>query len=422
MTFRVQLPGAIPRNILAQGLVIDRVVLTISQGEEIVRQASANLSVGQTVVDLQVPSLPPGDYDIQVEGYQGDELIATDGTSVTLSADAPTTVQLVLTFLQPLNVTPQTFNLTVGTTQTLAATRGGVPVTATFTSLAPGTATVNNAGVVTGVAAGTVQIQVTEGGDTVVVTVNVTNAVVLNSITVTPAANNLQVGNTLQFTATGNFSNGTTQNLTNTVTWTSSLPGIASINGTGLATGVAAGGTTITATQGGISGNTTLTVFVAVTLNSITVTPAGPSIGVGATQQFTATGNFSNGTTQNLTATVTWTSSLPGIATINGTGLATGVAAGGTTITATQGAINGTTNLTVTGAVTLVRVDVTPANRVIGPGQNLSYTATAVFSDTTTLDVTNMSAWSSSSRPTSWGPPEAQPWKCSPGLFCPRHR
>ena len=76
----------------------------------------------------------------------------------------------------------------------------------------------------------------------------------------------------------------------------------------GLATSVSAGSTTITAASGSISGSTTLTVTPA-TLVSIEVTPANPSIAKGTSKQFTATGTYSDNTTQNLTTAVTWSSS-----------------------------------------------------------------------------------------------------------------
>ena len=61
--------------------------------------------------------------------------------------------------------------------------------------------------------------------------------------------------------------------------------------------------------------STVLTVTAA-TLQSIAVTPANPSIAKGATQQFTATGTFSDNSTQNLTAQVTWASATTTVATI----------------------------------------------------------------------------------------------------------
>ena len=76
----------------------------------------------------------------------------------------------------------------------------------------------------------------------------------------TPANPTNLVGTTRQFTATGTYSDGTTQNLTSQATWASSSTAVATINSSGLATGVTAGITTISATLGGVSGNTTLTI------------------------------------------------------------------------------------------------------------------------------------------------------------------
>src|SRR5438477_12725760 len=66
----------------------------------------------------------------------------------------------------------------------------------------------------------------------------------------------------------------------------------------------------------------------AATVQSIAVTPANPSVAVGGTQQFTATATLSDGTTKDLSASATWTSSDMATATISTSGLATGVAAG----------------------------------------------------------------------------------------------
>src|SRR5207245_1396212 len=66
-------------------------------------------------------------------------------------------------------------------------------------------------------------------------------------------------------------------------------------------------------------------------LSSITVTPANPSIQAGSTKQFTATGTYTDSTTQDLTSIATWSSSATSVATINSAGLASGIAAGSTT-------------------------------------------------------------------------------------------
>jgi len=100
-------------------------------------------------------------------------------------------------------------------------------------------------------------------------------------------------------------------------------------------------------------GTTQLTVTAA-TLVSIDVTPATATIRIGAThaQQYTATGHYSDLTTQDITTSVTWNSATTATATISnaaGTnGLATGLAQGTTLITAALGAINSNANPPVT--------------------------------------------------------------------------
>jgi hypothetical protein len=86
-------------------------------------------------------------------------------------------------------------------------------------------------------------------------------------------------------------------------------------------------------------------------LVSLAVTPVNSSIAKGTTQQFTATGTFSDGSTQNLTNTVTWTSTNAAVATITSSGLATGVAPGSTMMQAAWGSVSSSTSLTVTAPV-----------------------------------------------------------------------
>ena len=112
------------------------------------------------------------------------------------------------------------------------------------------------------------------------------------------------------------------------------------------------------------------------TLNSIAVTPGNPSINTGVTQQFTATGNYSDGSTQNLTSQTTWTSSNTSVATINSTGLASGIAAGSTTITAALSGKTGITTLTVQSAPLTIATSSPLPNGVI----NASYSATLTAS------------------------------------------
>jgi hypothetical protein len=89
-----------------------------------------------------------------------------------------------------------------------------------------------------------------------------TSGPTLVSIDVTPASPDpsIAVGVTQQFTAMGTYSDSSAKDLTALVSWSSSSTSVATIATGGLATAVAAGLTTITATTGSIADFTTLTV------------------------------------------------------------------------------------------------------------------------------------------------------------------
>ncbi len=255
--------------------------------------------------------------------------------------------------LESITVAPSNPTIAAGLTQQFTATghySDGTTKTLTNAYWSSGTtavATINSSsGLAAGVSAGTSTITASAGSASGNTTLAVT-AATLQSITVTPTSPSVHAGFGLQFTATGTFSDGTVRDVTTMVAWTSGTPTVAIVNGGGLATGVAAGTSTITAATGGISASTMLTVTNA-TLQSITVTPASPSIAPGWTVQFTAVGNFSDSTSQVLPTGVAWASGTPSVATITANGLAAGIAPGTSAITATYGSVSGSTVLTVT--------------------------------------------------------------------------
>ena len=168
------------------------------------------------------------------------------------------------------------------------------------------------------------------------------------SVAVTPATASVLIGATQQYTATASYSDGSSQVVTTSSAWTSGSPLVASVGaGTGLATGLTVGSSAISASFGGKSGTANLSVTAPITLASIRVTPATPSILVGATQQFVATGTYSDGSSAVIAAP-TWSSGSVTVATINSSGLATGILPGTSIITATSGLQSGNAVLTVT--------------------------------------------------------------------------
>jgi outer membrane protein assembly factor BamB len=243
------------------------------------------------------------------------------------------------------------------TTQDLTAT-------VTWTSSDTTKATITSTGLATGAGVGSVTITAASGSIIGTTTLTITNATLV-SIAVTPINPSIALGTTQQFTATGIYSDYTTQNLTTTVTWSSSGTAIATISNAagfnGLAASVGAGSTTVTATSGSISGSTTLKVTSA-TLISLALTPVNPTIVVGSKKQFTATGTFSDNTTQDLTALASWSSSSLFIATISNAagsnGLVTSLATGTTTIAATWVGASNSTLLTVNVTLTVNPTDV----------------------------------------------------------------
>jgi uncharacterized protein YjdB len=318
-------------------------------------------------------------------------------TSGKISGSASLTVTAAV--LTSIAVTPATASVAAGKTEQFTATgtynngtTQNLTSSVTWSSSASSVATVSSGGLATSVVQGTATITATSGTVSGSATLTVT-AAVLTSISVTPTSASVATGATQQFTATGTYSNGTTQNLTTTASWTSSNTSVATIKvHTGLATGVTAGTATITATSGAIHGTATLTVTAVLT--SISVTPATASLAAGYTQQFTATGTYSNGTTQNLTSTAIWTSSATSIATVGSGGLATSVAPGTAAITATSGTISGSATLTVTAAV-LTSISVTPNTASVAAGYTQQFTATGTYSNGTTQNLTSTAAWTS---------------------------
>src|SRR5437773_748391 len=165
------------------------------------------------------------------------------------------------------------------------------------------------------------------------------------SVSVTPGTATIGVGQTAQYAAItrdafGNPLGG------RTVTWSSSNPAVATVNGAGQATGVAVGAAPLTAPSEGKSGTAALTVT-NVPVASVTVSPASASVPAGQTVQLTVTPRDANGNPLS-GRTVTWASSNPGVATVSGSGLVSGVAGGAATITATSEGQSGSSAITVT--------------------------------------------------------------------------
>ena len=227
----------------------------------------------------------------------------------------------------------------------------------------------------------------------------------LESIAVTPPNGDVSKGLTQQFKATGTYSNGSTQDLSQTASWTSSDTTIVTIAAGGLATTVATGTATNQASQGTVTGSTKFTIASAAVV-SIAVAPANPgslstssssgiTIPQGVPVQLAATATLTDQSTQDVTGGVTWNSTATNVASITPAGVVTGLMTGQAAIQATLGTVQGSSNLTVDSAA-LVEVVVTPQNPSISDsGATQPFAAAGYFSDGSNVDVTAQVVWSS---------------------------
>jgi uncharacterized protein YjdB len=148
---------------------------------------------------------------------------------------------------------------------------------------------------------------------------------------------------------------------------------------------------------GGDQGRDPILGVPAADLISVAVTPATPSVAIGATQQFTATAVYSDGSARDVTRIAAWNSATLAVATVNATsGIAVGVNPGSSVITAAFEGKNGATTLTVLQAK-LVSIAVAPATQVLNVGNSQQYLAIGTFDNNTTRDITAVSTFASAS-------------------------
>jgi uncharacterized protein YjdB len=316
------------------------------------------------------------------------------------SISGSTTLNVTNATIVSITVMPPSQTIAVATTLDYSAagrfsdnTVQNITDDVTFTSDNIAVATIdNNTDIATAVSPGTANISAAFNGVTGSTPLNVTTATI-SSISVTPATAELAPNSFVDCTATATLSDGTTQVITDNVTWSSSAPSVAAVDNTGSVGAVAAGNAVISAKFGAITG--TSTIVVNPQLTSIKISPSSASIAAQTGFAFTALGTFADGKTQDLTDFVRWTSSAPSVATVSA-GNANGLAPGTSTIVALLDGLVGTAQLTVTGAKTNSIV-VSPAAVALELGGSTNFKAIASFSDGTTRDVTPWVTWTLSS-------------------------
>jgi len=277
----------------------------------------------------------------------GVKVTATSGSvtaSVTLAVGAATLVSI--------DVTPNSLSIPKGETQQLSAvgtfsdgSQKTITDSAVWSVFPIEIANISATGLIKGQTVGSARViaelDSIRGTDLLTV-----SSVALVSISVSPNSPSVPKGETQQLTAVANFSDGSQKTITDSATWSIAPTGIATVSPTGLVTAQAVGSAMVTVASASVHESDPLTVSPPA-LVSIAVAPANSSIMLGTTEQLTATGSYSDGSTQDLTKSVAWSSANSSMASIGPAGLAAAVSVGSTSISATSHDLTGSTVLTV---------------------------------------------------------------------------
>lgn len=322
-------------------------------------------------------------------------------TLLTVTAPALQSIAVSTTNSSVLSLSGATFKATGSYSDGSTA---DITALATWNSSNTAVATIATGGAAKTLAQGTTTISASLDGISGTSSLKVTGGN-LTGIAISPTNFTLAQNTSDRLTATGSFSNGTSRDITGAVEWSTASATIATVAAPGgnlawvkaLAVTPAATPTTISAKSGTLTATTNLTVT-APTLGSITISPATMDLTVGTSKYFKLTANFTGGTTQDVTTDSGWSSSVTTIATAGDSGIAkgriNGVSAGSTTISATYGGLTVTAPVTVTTRTLQTLALNATGTYPVTAGNQVTFTATANYGDSTSQDVTEDTVWS----------------------------
>lgn len=315
-------------------------------------------------------------------------------------------------FAVELTVSPQLSTLAVGTDEQYSAsalysdgTRKDVTSDVIWSSSVPEIAEIAAGGIAVAQTSGTTNIMAIlaasqagpEVSDSAIL--NVTDAA-LTLLIIEPGQAETLVGLTQVFKAVALFADSHKQDVTSYTDWSVSEPSVASITSDeqsrGIAIGLVAGETKVMAKYGGMDADASLIVLNSA-VDKLIISPIDISFPVGSSQQYRADLVFENGLSMDVTSQSSWQSNTISVATIDPGGRLNGLIAGETQVSASLNFadvnVSDTTAATITQGV-VTQVVVSPDRLVKPVGTQGNYSATAYYSDGTTLDVTHDAIWS----------------------------
>ncbi|MBM1107999.1 Ig-like domain-containing protein [Aurantibacter crassamenti] len=346
------------KPIAVTGITVDPTTTSIQVDETTLIEAivapanASNTNVTWTTSD---PNIATVNTNGLVRGITaGDVTITATTTDGSFSASAQITITAKPIAVTGITLDPTTTSIQVDETtiiEAIVAPANASNTNVTWTTSDSNIATVNTNGLVLGITAGDVSITATttDGSYSANAQITITaKPIAVTGITLDPTTISIQVDETViieAIVAPANASDAT-------VTWTSSDTNIATVNTSGLVSGITSGDVSITTTttDGNFSASAQITITAKpIAVTGITLDPTTTSIQVDETtiiEAIVAPENASD-------ASVTWTSSDTNIATVNASGVVRGINAGDATITATttDGNFSASTNFTITNSI-----------------------------------------------------------------------
>ena len=241
------------------------------------------------------------------------------------------------------------------------------------------------------------QLTVSFGGISATTTIEVTPARLI-SLNIEGDTTRLAAGTSTRLRALANYTDGSQQLATQQVDWVSSDDSLAVVDAAGKLTALQAGTVNISASLAGVTSTYVVEISDA-SLQQLSIEPASAVLTPGTRLRLRAQGQFSDGSSQDLTEQVLWVSADETLAAVansegeQGQVSALVAAASPVRIDATLGDISASTYLSITDSP-LQDIEIQPTVGSLPYGVTLPLTAIARFADGSSQDITQAATWS----------------------------
>lgn len=269
-----------------------------------------------------------------------------------------------------------------------------VSAVAAWSTVPPGVAAVDAAGLAQTVGTGTTAVSaVLNSTSSPAASLTVGPAVVV-SLDGAPNAATVPLGATHDVASTAHYSDGSDIDVTASAAWQSLDPAIADFTSPGHLVTTALGSARLVHSFAGTQGDTLQLDVTGASLDSVVVTPGTFAAPAGVHRSLTATAYFTDGSTPDVTAQAAWSSSAPAIATVSSLGEVQTVSAGMAQITANVLGLMSAPCTVVVDPASVTQIVVSPADTTVSAGQALQYTAQGT-ADGVAYDLTALVTWTS---------------------------